>query len=345
MFKYIVVHTHIYIFYSLGQTHKRFRLWRASAIYISRKRPCARLKAFPPKICLITVDIDLGHGNLLDTIACYKYNELTVYLCQVGICFLDNNRTLSLVSRQIDINITCPLNFTVNNVGMMYEHPDSLDLVPEKLLWDLLTVNMGSVTMLTRKILPQMIGRRKEPLSTWDPPRSCSPCPTWPSTRPARSLWPTSPRLWSWSSRSTTFMCSWWCQTLWLPRWTPTPIGWCRAVFYSPMPIPLRVPPFLHWEKRARRTASGPTGYRCAYTIFILNINIINILPCPFSTSSWRWLPCVSAPTWATSSSSAWGLRPYSRSSRNWGFCSSLAYQGHESCKYLVLSLKVLTIK
>ncbi|KAH8362636.1 hypothetical protein KR200_005599, partial [Drosophila serrata] len=49
----------------------------------------------------------------------------------------------------------------VNNVGMMYEHPDSLDLVPEKLLWDLLTVNMGSVTMLTRKILPQMIGRRR----------------------------------------------------------------------------------------------------------------------------------------------------------------------------------------
>ncbi|KAH8248774.1 hypothetical protein KR032_003093 [Drosophila birchii] len=49
----------------------------------------------------------------------------------------------------------------VNNVGMMYEHPESLELVPEKLLWNLLTVNMGSVTMLTRKILPQMIGRRR----------------------------------------------------------------------------------------------------------------------------------------------------------------------------------------
>ncbi|XP_017056566.1 hydroxysteroid dehydrogenase-like protein 1 isoform X1 [Drosophila ficusphila] len=49
----------------------------------------------------------------------------------------------------------------VNNVGMMYEHPETLDLVSEDLLWNLLTVNMGSVTMLTRKILPQMIGRRK----------------------------------------------------------------------------------------------------------------------------------------------------------------------------------------
>ncbi|KAH8240708.1 hypothetical protein KR026_004029 [Drosophila bipectinata] len=49
----------------------------------------------------------------------------------------------------------------VNNVGMMYEHPETLDLVSEELLWDLLTVNMGSVTMLTRKVLPQMIGRRQ----------------------------------------------------------------------------------------------------------------------------------------------------------------------------------------
>ncbi|KAH8412449.1 hypothetical protein KR009_002297 [Drosophila setifemur] len=49
----------------------------------------------------------------------------------------------------------------VNNVGMMYDHPETLDLVSEDLLWNMLTVNMGSVTMLTRKILPQMIGRRK----------------------------------------------------------------------------------------------------------------------------------------------------------------------------------------
>jgi len=43
----------------------------------------------------------------------------------------------------------------------MIHEPETLDRVSEDLLWDLLTVNMASVTMLTRKILPQMIGRRK----------------------------------------------------------------------------------------------------------------------------------------------------------------------------------------
>lgn len=53
-----------------------------------------------------------------------------------------------------------PFILTVNNVGTIHD-PESLDKVSEDMLWDLLTVNIGSVTMLTRKILPQMISRRK----------------------------------------------------------------------------------------------------------------------------------------------------------------------------------------
>ncbi|XP_016966329.1 hydroxysteroid dehydrogenase-like protein 1 [Drosophila biarmipes] len=52
------------------------------------------------------------------------------------------------------------VSILVNNVGMIHE-PETLDQVSEDLLWDLLTVNMGSVTMLTRKLLPNMIGRRR----------------------------------------------------------------------------------------------------------------------------------------------------------------------------------------
>ncbi|XP_017014015.2 hydroxysteroid dehydrogenase-like protein 1 [Drosophila takahashii] len=52
------------------------------------------------------------------------------------------------------------VDILVNNVGMIFE-PETFDRVPEDVLWNLLIVNMGSVTMLTRKILPQMIARRK----------------------------------------------------------------------------------------------------------------------------------------------------------------------------------------
>ncbi|EDW77323.1 uncharacterized protein Dwil_GK18151, isoform A [Drosophila willistoni] len=49
----------------------------------------------------------------------------------------------------------------VNNVGMMYEHPDHLELVPEDVLWNLIVVNIGAVTMLTRKIVGQMKSARR----------------------------------------------------------------------------------------------------------------------------------------------------------------------------------------
>ncbi|SPP82259.1 hydroxysteroid dehydrogenase-like protein 1 isoform X1 [Drosophila guanche] len=49
----------------------------------------------------------------------------------------------------------------VNNVGMMYEHPDNYEEVSEDLLWNLMTVNIGSVLMLTRKLLPRMKAARR----------------------------------------------------------------------------------------------------------------------------------------------------------------------------------------
>lgn len=49
----------------------------------------------------------------------------------------------------------------VNNVGRMYEFPDNLDNVPEELIWQIININVGAVTMLSRIIIPQMkINRR-----------------------------------------------------------------------------------------------------------------------------------------------------------------------------------------
>ncbi|KAH8276703.1 hypothetical protein KR018_010891, partial [Drosophila ironensis] len=69
-------------------------------------------------------------------------------------------------------------SLSVNNVGMMYEHPENLHLISEELLWDLMTVNMGSVTMMTRKILPQMIGRRKGAIVNIGSASELQPLPT-----------------------------------------------------------------------------------------------------------------------------------------------------------------------
>lgn len=43
----------------------------------------------------------------------------------------------------------------------MYDYPETMDKVPENLLWDILTINIGAVTMLTRKIVPQMKRARR----------------------------------------------------------------------------------------------------------------------------------------------------------------------------------------
>ncbi|XP_034472217.1 inactive hydroxysteroid dehydrogenase-like protein 1 isoform X1 [Drosophila innubila] len=53
------------------------------------------------------------------------------------------------------------IGILVNNVGRMYDYPESLDAVPEDIIWDILTINIGAVTMLSRKIAPQMKLARK----------------------------------------------------------------------------------------------------------------------------------------------------------------------------------------
>lgn len=49
----------------------------------------------------------------------------------------------------------------VNNVGRMYDFPDNLDNVPEDLIWQIININVGAVTMLSRMIIPQMKVNRR----------------------------------------------------------------------------------------------------------------------------------------------------------------------------------------
>lgn len=54
-----------------------------------------------------------------------------------------------------------PVGILINNVGRMYDYPDEFGNVPEKLLSDLLNINMRSVTMMTRMVINDMKKIRK----------------------------------------------------------------------------------------------------------------------------------------------------------------------------------------
>ncbi|XP_053673428.1 inactive hydroxysteroid dehydrogenase-like protein 1 [Anopheles nili] len=51
---------------------------------------------------------------------------------------------------------TVPVGILVNNVGANVDYPDDLDHIPEDKLWQLININVGAVTMLTRAVLPGM---------------------------------------------------------------------------------------------------------------------------------------------------------------------------------------------
>lgn len=54
-----------------------------------------------------------------------------------------------------------PVGILVNNVGKQYSYPMYLGEVPEDELWDIINVNTGAVTLMTRLIITGMQERRK----------------------------------------------------------------------------------------------------------------------------------------------------------------------------------------
>jgi 17beta-estradiol 17-dehydrogenase / very-long-chain 3-oxoacyl-CoA reductase len=49
----------------------------------------------------------------------------------------------------------------VNNVGRFHDYPDTLDKISEDLIWDVININIGAVTILSRMIIPKMKQKRK----------------------------------------------------------------------------------------------------------------------------------------------------------------------------------------
>ncbi|XP_055385848.1 inactive hydroxysteroid dehydrogenase-like protein 1 isoform X2 [Condylostylus longicornis] len=54
-----------------------------------------------------------------------------------------------------------PIGILVNNVGRMYDYPEELEKVSEKVLWDIININIGATTMMTRTIIGTLKSNRK----------------------------------------------------------------------------------------------------------------------------------------------------------------------------------------
>ncbi|XP_052757892.1 inactive hydroxysteroid dehydrogenase-like protein 1 [Galleria mellonella] len=52
-----------------------------------------------------------------------------------------------------------PIGILVNNVGMNYDYPMRLCELPSSKMWDVINVNVGAVTAMSRMVLPGMVSR------------------------------------------------------------------------------------------------------------------------------------------------------------------------------------------
>ncbi|KAK6633994.1 hypothetical protein RUM44_004601 [Polyplax serrata] len=53
------------------------------------------------------------------------------------------------------------LGILINNVGIQYTYPMYFGELPEQELWDVININVGSVTQMTRIVLPQMVEKNR----------------------------------------------------------------------------------------------------------------------------------------------------------------------------------------
>lgn len=65
----------------------------------------------------------------------------------------------------------------INNVGRMYDFPDELSNISEDLLWQIMNINVGAVTMMTRMVIPQMKANRRGIIVNISSGSECQPAP------------------------------------------------------------------------------------------------------------------------------------------------------------------------
>jgi 17beta-estradiol 17-dehydrogenase / very-long-chain 3-oxoacyl-CoA reductase len=126
-------------------------------------------------------------GEYLLTSSCALWPSLTLISCKHSIESTYSVKTKIIVAdfgmgREIYDEISRQLQLLdvgilVNNVGRMYDFPNDLDQIPEDLLWQIININVGAVTMMSRIIIPQMKINRRGIIVNISSGSECQPTP------------------------------------------------------------------------------------------------------------------------------------------------------------------------
>lgn len=69
------------------------------------------------------------------------------------------------------------IGILVNNVGKMYEFPDQLDKISDDVIWQIINVNVGAVTLMSKIVIPQMKEKRRGIIVNISSGSECQPTP------------------------------------------------------------------------------------------------------------------------------------------------------------------------
>jgi 17beta-estradiol 17-dehydrogenase / very-long-chain 3-oxoacyl-CoA reductase len=88
--------------------------------------------------------------------------------------FSNGREIYETIKRQVAM---LDVGILVNNVGMLHECPCKLHKISEDLVWNMVNVNVGAVTMMSRLIIPQMMANKRGLIVNVSSATECLPIP------------------------------------------------------------------------------------------------------------------------------------------------------------------------
>jgi 17beta-estradiol 17-dehydrogenase / very-long-chain 3-oxoacyl-CoA reductase len=108
----------------------------------------------------VSLVVGLQRIKLLTQVICILHTE-SLYPVKTKYIVADFSSGRDIYEKIRKQLIPLDVGILVNNVGVAPEMPGYFKDTPEDLLWDIINVNIGAVTIMTRMIIPKMKKKRR----------------------------------------------------------------------------------------------------------------------------------------------------------------------------------------